>query len=92
MNAAKVMTNKWVQMLGAAVLVAVMANVSLADPPRGRDRGDGYRGGYGGYVDRDRGRGEPRQVCGRHGPHEWHHSNHGEPPHAEVQPRGRPAR
>jgi hypothetical protein len=55
MNAAKVRTSKWTMAIGAAVLVGVLANVSLADPPRG-GRGDGYRGDRGGYVDRDRGR------------------------------------
>jgi len=56
MNAVKLMTNKWVLVLGVAVLVGVMANVSLADPPRHVGYGDGYRGGMGGhsgYVDRD---------------------------------------
>jgi hypothetical protein len=57
MTVAKVMTNKWILMIAAALLVGVMANVSLADGPRG-GRGDGYRGGYGyaDHHDRDGGR------------------------------------
>ena len=53
MNALKLMTIRWVLVLGVAVLVGVMANVSLADPPR--------HGGYGGsdsqpgYINRDGG-------------------------------------
>jgi len=70
MNAMKLLTNKWVLVIGAAVLVAAAANVSLADPPRhggmndgragyiDRGRSDGYRGGMGearpGFIDRGR--------------------------------------
>ena len=62
-NVAKLMTNKWMLVLGVAVLVGVMANVSLADPPRhGGGYSDGYRGGWGGQSgyanhDGDRSRG-----------------------------------
>ena len=57
----RLMTNKWVLGLGAAVLFGLMSSVALADPPR--HGGDGYRGGHDGgravYVnhDRDGGRG-----------------------------------
>ena len=57
MNAAKLITNKWFLVLGVAVLIGLMANVSLADPPRHVGYGDGYRGGMGGqpgFMDRNR--------------------------------------
>ena len=57
MNAARLITNKWFLVLGVAVLVGVMANVSLADPPRHGGYGDGFRGSMGerpGFVGRDR--------------------------------------
>ena len=75
MNAVKMLTNKWVLVVGMAILITVAANASLADPPR-HYGGDSYRGGYdggrpgsfeparggdrGGYGQIDRDRGRDR--------------------------------
>jgi hypothetical protein len=48
MNAAKLMANKWVLVLGVAVVVGVMTNVSLADQPRHAGFNDGSRGSWDG--------------------------------------------